>query len=400
MMKMLQGDACWNTQKRILGWDVDTEASTLSLPPHRLDWLYSLLQEIRPPKKRISIRTWHQSLGELRSMAPALPGARGLFSVLQDALSKADRHRVRLTRRVWDVVADFTTIADSLQQRPTRLQELVPMAPTWVGASDACRHGMGSVWFHTQDSTQPPIVWRQSYPNDVRTHLVTFDNPHGAVSISDLELMAMIAHKDVEARHSNIAELTLWMATDNRAALSWSAKGSAMSVTARAYLLRYNALHQRRHRYVATHNHIAGTANVMADDASRQWALSDATLLSRFNTLYPQALPWQLLPLHSSTNSDLIGALFRLRRANVSQLNGASIPPPLRGRSGPLSATASAWTPIPCLTTPSPSFKSLPSACAPAPSPPAVGPSSLVPWKIPSVAWARRTPGWGPGTLA
>lgn len=49
--KMLQGDACWATKKRILGWDVDTApASTLNLPPHRLDRLYALLAMIRPPK--------------------------------------------------------------------------------------------------------------------------------------------------------------------------------------------------------------------------------------------------------------------------------------------------------------------------------------------------------------
>lgn len=203
---------------------------------------------------------------------------------------------MRLTQRVWDVVSDFTDIVDTLRQRLTRLQKLIPMAPTWVGASDACRDGMGGVWFHTTDQTQPPIVWRQAYPSDVRDNLVTSDNPKGEVSISDLELLAMIAHKDVVAQHSEVAERTLWMATDNRAALLWSAKGSTTSVAARAYLLRYNALHQRRHRYVATHNHIADKANVMADDASRRWDLPDAELLFLFNTLYPQALPWQICP--------------------------------------------------------------------------------------------------------
>ncbi len=38
--KLLQGDAAWSTQKTILGWDIDTFAGTVSLPPHRLDRLY------------------------------------------------------------------------------------------------------------------------------------------------------------------------------------------------------------------------------------------------------------------------------------------------------------------------------------------------------------------------
>jgi hypothetical protein len=68
----------------------------------------------------------------------------------------------------------------------------------------------------------------------------------------------------------------LWTASDNRAALAWSTKGSATSIAARTYLLRLNAMHQRRHRYAYTQHHIAGKANVMADDASRLWHLDDA----------------------------------------------------------------------------------------------------------------------------
>lgn len=396
--KMLKGDACWSTHKRILGWDIDTRSQTLSLPPHRLERLYDLLNAIKPPRKRVPIKLWHQLLGELRSMALALPGARGLFSVLQDALSRADRHRVRLTQRVWDVVADFTAIADSLRLRPTRLPELVPTAPLYIGASDACGSGMGGVWFHATDPTHPPIVWRTPFDDRIGAALITADNPSGTISISDLELLAMIAHKDILAAHADIAERTLWMVTDNRAALAWSAKGSATSVTSRAYLLRYNALHQRSHRYVATHDHIAGTANTMADDASRKWNLSSAALLTHFNSSFPQALPWQMHHLRSSTHSDLISALFRRRRGSVSP-SSAALPPRLLGPSGQLSASASVWTPTAYHQTQSPSSKCSPSACAPGPSPPAVTPSGLVPWKTLSAAWARRTPAWGPWTL-
>jgi hypothetical protein len=117
--------------------------------------------------------------------------------------------------------------------------------------------------------SEAPILWRMPFPPHNQQHMVTFENPTGALSISDLELCAMIAHKDVLANAFPVAETTLWMATDNRAALAWSSKGSATSVAARSYLLRFNALHQRTYRYVAVHDHIAGRVNVMADDASR-----------------------------------------------------------------------------------------------------------------------------------
>ena len=395
--KMLQGDACWATKKRILGWDLDTASGTINLPAHRLERLHALLDLISPPQKRVSVTKWHQLLGELRSMSPALPGSRGLFSLLQAALSKADRHRVRVTPRVWHMAADFRAIADTLGARPTRLRELVPARPSYIGACDACQLGMGGVWFPT-DGT-PPLLWRQAFPTRVRQALVSFANPTGTISISDLELAAIIAHKDVIARTRPVVERTLWIATDNRAALAWSDKGSATATSARAYLLRLNALHQRQHRYVATHNHIAGHANVMADDASRLWQLTDTDLLTHFDTRYPQASPWTMWTLEPATNSSLIGSLFRRRPAHEFLRNALLLPAP-PAYCGSTSALASDAIPLHSQRTRSRCSKSSHNACGAAPSPPAVDQCGLATWRTPSARWARRTPGWGPLTLA
>ncbi len=396
--KMLKGDACWATSKRILGWDINTQDGTLNLPPHRLERLYHLLERISPPHKRVSVKAWQQLLGELRSMSPALPGSRGLFSLLQAALSKADRNRVRVSPHVWHMASDFRAIADTLVSRPTRLRELVPMTPTYIGASDACQQGMGGVWFSSRHP-MAPVVWRQRFPTAVVHAMVTFDNPRGSISISDLELTALIAHKDVLAQRLPVAENTLWMATDNRAALSWSEKGSATATSARAYLLRLNSLHQRQYRYVATHNHIAGQSNVMADDASRLWHLTDDELLTHFNVRYPQASRWQLWTLEPATNSALIGSLFR-RPPDHAFLHNASLPQVPPDDCGPCSAKLSAVTRTPCHPTLSPCCNSSPNAFAVVPSPPAVDRCGLATWRTSSARWARRTPGWGPLTLA
>ena len=395
--KMLKGDAPWGTVKRILGWDVDTVSETLNLPPHRLERLFTLLDTISPPRKRVSVKVWHQLLGELRSMSPALPGSRGLFSILQAALSKADRNRVRITPQVWHMAEDFQAIANTLRDRPTRLRELVPTMPSYIGACDACQRGMGGVWFPT-NGTHPPKLWRQPFSARVQRLLVSFDNPAGVLSISDLELAALIAHKDVLAQQHPVAERTLWMATDNMAALAWSSKGSATATSARAYLLRLNSLHQRQHRYVATHNHIAGTANSMADDASRLWELDDSALLTHFDCTYPQAFPWELSILAPNTNSALIGSLFK-QRPNHEFLHNASVPvlPPVA--SGSLSATALEYIPTHFRPTQSPSCKSSPNASATAPPLPVVNPCGLAAWRTSSVVLGRRMPGWGPQTL-
>ncbi|KAI2509091.1 hypothetical protein MHU86_5339 [Fragilaria crotonensis] len=104
------------------------------------------------------------------------------------------------------------------------------------------------VWL-SSEGDQPPIVWRQRFAPHVAEALVTSDNREGSLSISDLELTGIIAHKDVLVHCHDVREHTIWIASDNRAAVAWSTKGSATSLAARAYLLQYNAVHQRHHRY-------------------------------------------------------------------------------------------------------------------------------------------------------
>jgi hypothetical protein len=272
--------------------------------------------------------------------------------------------------------------------------------PAAIGACDACQRGMGGVWFLPDTA---PIVWRTEFPLAVQRALVTSDHRRGTLSISDLELAGTIAHKQVLVQAiPAVAERPIWLAGDNRASLSWATKGSATSTSARAYLLRLNALHQRRHRYVPLHDHIAGKANVMADDASRLWHLSDADLLTHFCTVYPpQATSWKLLTLQADMRLALIGSLSR-RRFIPPTLRIATTLPLARGRSGADTVTHAASVPISktLRATRSPFSSSLHSGTAPAASHPATGPSDLERWRTPYATWRRRSPGWGPQTLA
>ena len=396
--KMLKGEAAWATRKRILGWDLDLEAMTLTLPPHRVERLYAILDLLSPPRRRLPIKQWHQLLGELRSMAPGLPGSRGLFSVLQEALRSPASRRVRLTQRIYDTANDFRALADSLAIRPTQLQELVPTYPSDIGASDACQRGMGGIWFDALNPTSAPIVWRQRFPACIAAALVTADNPKGVLSISDLELTGMLAHLDILTQDRDVTARTLWVNADNRAAVAWTTKGSSTSTAARSYLLRFGSLHQRTYRYIVRAHYMPGPVNVMADDASRRWDLSDADLLTHFDAHYPQALSWQMRPLSSATSALLNGALSKKLSPAASLVN-ASPPPPRHGRAGRRSVPASASIPSPSAPTQFLFSNSLPTDTAPARSPPAVTPSGLGLWKTPYERWARRTPVWGPWTL-
>ena len=179
----------------------------------------------------------------------------------------------------------------------------------------------------TLDPATLPIVWRPEFPANVTHSLITATNPKGTISISDLELTGMLAHRDVLPCDRDIAERTVWINADNRAAVSWSTKGSATSVTARAYILRFASFHQRAHCCVVHSQYMpAPPVNVMAGDASSLWNLSDSDLLTHFNSAHPQALSWQMRTLSPGTNAWMIGSLSRKHSRAACLPNATPLP--------------------------------------------------------------------------
>jgi len=107
MKKLLEGDCSWGTIKLILGWIIDTNTLTIRLPPHRIQRLAEILESVPRSQHRTSVKKWHAILGELRSMALALPGARNIFSTMQNALTLKQKGRVALHKGVLDALDDF-----------------------------------------------------------------------------------------------------------------------------------------------------------------------------------------------------------------------------------------------------------------------------------------------------
>lgn len=420
--KLQQGDACWSTVKKVLGWIIDSVAMTLTLPERRLRRLADLLASIPRDQKRLALKKWHSLLGELRSMSVALPGSRGLFSLLQAALATSDGKRLRLNQGFHDTLDDFRWLHNDLAKRPTRLQELVPVQPTIVGAHDASGHGAGGVVFPgptaiprtarvkslRPDGTlrrhrlaaRHPVLWRWPIPGPIQARLVTWKNPSGDVTNSDLELAGGLIHQEATAQCFDVRERTVKDDTDNIATMYWNRKGSTTSTGPPARLLRMAAIHQRFHRYVNLKDYLEGKRNNMADDASRLLDLSDTDLLVYFNTTYPQMLPWVLW---TPTSHFLSAVTLALRRqTSPMELFLRGPPPPLPiTPSGANFATPTEWIlPFKSMPTPSPSSKSLPSATETAPLPPAVKRSELAQWKMPYAALAKRARLWGPATYA
>ena len=407
--KLQKGDDFWSTQKIILGWLIDTANKTIALPPHRRDRVLVLLQSL-VHRKRTSVKQWHQLLGELRSMSLAIPGSRGCFSFLQHALRPGAR-RIKITTQVRHQLQDFLWLAKDVSSRPTHLAEVVPTPPSYYGAMDAAKSGMGGVWFppltnvplavtpHPSARLQQPCLWRSPFPQSVQQDLVSFINPKGSITNSDLELAGTIASDDILASAVPVAHISTCGLCDNTPAVSWRQKGSTTTVGPAAYLLQLSSIHQRHFRYKPEFHHIAGDANVMADDCSRLWHLSDSELLTYFNSHYPQTQSWQMLHLRPEMNSALISCLHRKRSLPELYLPEIAKDREL-GTSGVRFAPPSMSTQI-FRRWPTLSLSSKPSAFdgEMAESRPAATLTELAQWRTPSGLSVRSFPYWGPTTL-
>ena len=413
--KLKQGDAAWGTRKLMLGWIIDTILMTLELPHHRKVRLLAILDEVPPTQKRISVKRWQQILGELRSMSIALPGSRGLFSLMQEALRHQTKNRIRLSKGVHAALDDFRWLAADLAGRPTRLYEVVPQPdPELLGAQDACGVGMGGVWFPSSTKLETrrvssaaessavsgPILWRAKFPKEISEELVTHENPKGRITNSDLELAAGVLQNDIAAHNFQISERTISSGSDNTPTIAWQTKGSTTTIAAPAYLLRVQALHQRYYRYYSTPFFVPGKLNAMADDCSRLWTLTDSELLAHFNETYPQVVSWKMVHPRPAMLSCATSALHRKRP--VPELYLHEPPPTTRlGSFGPNFVKTLPWTPGSATTsTQLYSYRSLPNATAQASLPPAASLLSLAQWKAPYVPWVRPLQAWGPQTLA
>jgi hypothetical protein len=321
--KMGKGDATWATLKTIIGWILNTLDNTISLLPHRLVRVHDILDSIGPNQRRVAHRKWQQVLGELRFMALAIPAAIGLFSVLQEALKFSDGTRVRLNQHTHTFLQEFHWFDEDVGAQPTKIDELVPDAnPSTRSACDASGKGQGGVHFVLlPDVTTLPMLWRSRWPRHISARLVSSSYPTGDITNSELELAASITHADVLTQAFDVRSHATHQLSDNSATVAWQRKGAASTTGAAAYLLRLQALHQRHHRYVPLRDFIPGVANVMADDFSRLFHLTDSQLLSHFNSSFPQTRPWQIFPSRDGMLSAPTSALSKKRQALGSLLN-------------------------------------------------------------------------------
>jgi hypothetical protein len=260
--------------------------------------------------------------------------------------------------------------------------------------------GLGGVHFVPRPNGDVvPLLWRSQWPTSIASKLVSTSNPMGTITNSELELAATIAQFDVLAQHCDVHSHTVHNLSDNAATVAWQQKGAASTSGPVAFLHRLHALHQRHHRYLSLHDFITGVANILSDQCSRIFHLTDSQLIAHFNSSFPHTMYWQMCPVQNETLSALISALLARKTDLVLLLND----PKQRMRIGSagknsVSCTQSTRS-CETVTTQSPSSKSLPNGTATDARRPCINPSDLERWKTPSARWARRSPNWGARTF-
>ena len=392
--KMEKGDAAWHTMKEALGWNWGTESKTLQLKQKRATKAIQLVTKVMG-SKRVELREWQQLLGVLRSLQPGLSGSEGQFSLLQEALTEAMArnrdHRVSVTaprKEQLQLLLDYLTHHET---RPTLLEELVPGKDLHVGACDAAKAGRGGVWFTDEGEA---ILWRAPYSPEVQAQVVSEKNPTGSLTNSDLELEGTLLHHWVIGNCAKVDGETTYTGCDNTPAVAWRQKGSSTSKKARARLLRLAAGLRRQQRALHRIGHLAGTDNIMADDTSRLWELSDEELLTYFELNYPQNTSWKMYNIPQEVNSWMTSVLLEKTSKVESVLQGLQRQSPL-GPLGAASATPSTSQQASSkLKTHSLSSSSSENGTEMAQSLPVRTRYELEQRKMPCGRWARRFPFW------
>ena len=307
--KLDEGEGLWETRKEILGWIFDGVTRCIELKSSRAA---KIREEIRAVHKARAVerKVMEKLVGKLRHASLAVPAAKGLFSPLQAALIGSDQ-QINITPAIKQSLQDWRALLDEVMTEPTHTEELVKAPPSYVGYCDACKFGAGGVWVSGRKEL-PPFVWRAAFPEEIQRRVVSFSNPNGDITNSDLEMAGVLLEWlaleriGVRLRHEHVG-----VYCDNTPTVAWSKKLSSTKSKVAARLLMALAMRQRvtRSSPLLTVS-IAGKENNMADVASRSfrkceiaaYSLTDESFLPTFAKHYPppQGQEWEEITLPKS----------------------------------------------------------------------------------------------------
>lgn len=250
--KIGEGEGTWEHTKEILGWIMDGANFTVHLPPKKCEKILETIAVM------------------IRKEGVTLAGGKGLLSPLYRVLQKAPQW-VKMTEPIKAALQDWKPLIRDLAKHPTHVALLVHKDPQIIQYTDACGLGAGGIIIGGTEELEQPILWQFEWPEEVRTELITEKNPHGSLTINDLELAGIllgwlvIEVAKIDLHHRHVSSFC-----DNTSAVAWARKMSSSKSVAAARLLRFLALRQRaRNASPLTSTYVPGDLNELADVCSR-----------------------------------------------------------------------------------------------------------------------------------
>ena len=290
--KMDEGEGVWSFEKELLGWTFAGDTFTMTLSPEKQTAIISLLKQTTK-QTSLTLKEFQKVAGKLQHASYGIPGGRGFFSPIWRAFTKAS-NEVTITPMLHQTLKDWITMIRRIGTRPTSILELTPKSPDYIGYVDASGFGAGGVWFGS-DSYLSPTVWRIEWPATIQNNLVSFQNPRGTLTNSDLEMAGHLLHWLVLEliAPTSLQFKCAGIFSDNTPTVSWAYKLCSTKSVIAGHLLR--ALAIRLHVHQASPlltTHVAGDENTMADSASRSARLpvftsSNKPFIITFNSLFP-----------------------------------------------------------------------------------------------------------------
>jgi len=364
-------EGTWEFSKEILGWVVDGIHRHVSLPSKKVAQLHNLLQAL-VPARGAKTKEMETLRGKLQHATMGYPAAKPLMGPFH----KTIRHRQRwttITPEMRSAAKEFRYVLKHAANHPTLARHIVPTMPAYCGPHDASGLGAGGVWFSGTKLIQP-TVWRIEWPDNIRANLVSFKNPHGNITNSDLELAGAILQLLVLEAIVTLEDCNTMLASDNTPTVGWIRKLSCSSSNVATELLKVLGARMMHGKFPPPQiHHIAGVDNKLADYASRRFSskgpdgstrpYSDFQFLTDFTHTFPtQNTSWRLFQLNSAIVSRII-AILLTGPSTMASWRRLTAKGNAFGTIGSPTATSLTWTPA-SPTTPLPNRRP-PWECSP-----------------------------------
>ena len=183
---MLEGEGVWDTHKEILGWIFDGINRTMELPPNKLQFLDDHCRALLR-QRRMEHKAFESFLSKCQHTSLGIPGGQALLTPLYRLLHSANRTSqstiiVHPDSPQWHTLTDLRTMFKIVGSRPTKCAQLVPGLPTYIGHTDASKHGVGGTWLAGTHHLRP-MVWRLPWPPTI---VARVDSSH--LTINDLKM--------------------------------------------------------------------------------------------------------------------------------------------------------------------------------------------------------------------